>query len=175
MENTRNYRLHFVNYKKSGDHVQYIVRLSCSEDTTINSEFLERYSSLKDLHDVLKKEANSINFPKFPPKKFFGNTDEKFLNQRQLGLQHYFNTIMGSRDFSHLPSLKAWIDSIIKKLTKDGKADQSHRRTIDSNMDRNERVQSPIQKLNRTDSNSERKVSTQPSFVKNSGMLYNKY
>jgi hypothetical protein len=117
MEKSKNYRLKFVKYIKR-EHVDYIIRLICLEDDKINVEFLERYSAFKDLHEVFKKEANSINFPKFPPKKFFGNTDEKFLNQRQTALEHYFNTILGSKEFSSLPSLRRWIDTLILKYNK---------------------------------------------------------
>jgi hypothetical protein len=81
MERYNNNRLYFINYKKKGDHVEYIMRLNCIEDSKLFAEFAERYSTLKDLHDVIKKEASSINFPKSP--QFFGNTDEKFLNKRQ--------------------------------------------------------------------------------------------
>jgi hypothetical protein len=115
MERHKNYRLYFINYKKRGDHVEYIMRLNCIEDSKLFAEFAERYSTLKDLHDVMKKEASSINFPKFPPKKFFGNTDEKFLNKRQTDLQHYFNAILGSKEFSQLPGLKAWILRVLEK------------------------------------------------------------
>jgi DNA-binding Lrp family transcriptional regulator len=118
MENkTKNYRLKFVKYFKR-EHVEYVIRLICIEDDKINVEFLERYSTLKDLHEILRKEANSINFPKFPPKKYFGNTDEKFLNQRQTALEHYFNTILGSKEFSTVYSLKKWIESLIIKYNK---------------------------------------------------------
>jgi hypothetical protein len=114
MESSKNYRLYFINYKKKGDHVQYLVRLNCLEDSSLNVEFFERYSSLKDLHEEMRNETNSVNFPKYPPKKFF-NMDGKFLNQRQTALQHYFNTILGSKEFSQLPSLKEWVSGLIRK------------------------------------------------------------
>jgi hypothetical protein len=117
MEKSKNYRLKFVKYIKR-EHVDYLIRLICLEDDKINVEFSERYSAFKDLHEVFKKEANSLNYPKFPPKKYFGNTDEKFLNQRQTALEHYFNAILGSKEFSSLPSLKRWIDALILKYNK---------------------------------------------------------
>lgn len=114
MEKAKNYRLKFIKYLIK-DHVDYQIKLICMEDGFLNVEFMDRYSSLKELHETFKKEANSINYPKFPGKKYFGNTDEKFLNQRQTALEHYFNTILGSREFSSLPSLKKWIDGLIRK------------------------------------------------------------
>ena len=114
MEKPKNYRLKFVKYIKR-DHVDYLIRLIFLEDDKINVEFLERYSVFKDLHESFKKEANSINFPKFPPKKIWWNTEEKFLNQRQTALEHYFNTILGSKEFNNLPSIKKWIEGLVSK------------------------------------------------------------
>jgi len=114
MEKPKNYRLKFVKYIKK-DHVDYLIRLICLEDDKINFEFLERYSVFKDLHESFKKEANSINYPKFPPKKIWWNTEEKFLNQRQTALEHYFNTILGSKEFNNLSSIKMWIEGLISK------------------------------------------------------------
>ncbi len=117
MEKPKNYRLKFVKYIKR-DHVDYLIRLICLEDDKINLEFLERYSVFKDLHESFRKEANSINFPKFPPKKIWWNTEEKFLNQRQTALEHYFNTILGSKEFNNLPSIKKWIEGLITKYNR---------------------------------------------------------
>ena len=121
METYKHYRIGFKNYEIFSGHVEYIVTLICETDDSINVEFKDRYSSLKDLHEALKKEANSINFPKFPPKKLFGNLDEKFLNERKIKLQHYFNTILGSKDFSQLKSLNKWIEGLIKNHNKSNK------------------------------------------------------
>jgi hypothetical protein len=118
MESNKHYRIIFKNFEITGGHVEYVINLICEKDSSINVEFKERYSNLKDLHETLKKEANSINFPKFPPKKLFGNLDEKFLNERKIKLQHYFNTILGSRDFSQLSSLNRWIEGLIKNHNK---------------------------------------------------------
>lgn len=121
MESNKHYRIIFKNFEILSGHVEYIINLICEKDSSINVEFKERYSNLKDLHESLKKEANSINFPKFPPKKLFGNLDEKFLNERKIKLQHYFNTILGSKDFSQLKTLNKWIETLIKKYNKTNK------------------------------------------------------
>ena len=65
-----------------------------------------RYSELLLLHNAMSKEAK---LPNFPPKKFFGNTDEIFLNQRQLSLNHYYEIITSSHIYSNLTSFKRWI------------------------------------------------------------------
>jgi hypothetical protein len=165
MEKNKNYRLKFVKYVK-GDYVQYLIRLMTIEDNSLGVEFYERFSTLKDLHEVIKKEANSINFPKFPPKKFFGSTDEKFLNQRMTALEHYFNTILGSREFSNLPSLRKWVEGTFKKHYKGINQEQGKVNPILSE----KTEKSVINKVSRSDSNSgfNPNVNGQ-SFVKNSG------
>lgn len=164
MEN-KNYRMKFVKYTK-GDYVQYLVRLICIEDSNINVEFFERFSTMKDLNEVFKKEANSINFPKFPPKKFFGSTDEKFLNQRMTQLEHYFNTILGSKEFAFLPSLRKWVDGLIKKYNKASNQDMS-KSILGSNTNVAKDSDKTSPRVNRTDSNSGNQP--QQSFVKNYG------
>ena len=118
MEKTKVFRIQFLKFVKNQDHVDYHIRLISPEDNSINVEFFERYSALYDFNEVFKKQANSINFPKFPSKKWIGNTDEKFLNKRLIDLQYYFNAIFGSKEFSQLPSLKKWVDELIKKYNK---------------------------------------------------------
>lgn len=114
---SKGYRLFIVNHAKQGDHVEYLIRLSNMEDISI--EFLERYSSLMNLHENLKRETSSQSFPRFPPKKFFGSTDERFINQRQTELNAYFEGIFSSKELSQLPSMKKWIDDALKKYKKD--------------------------------------------------------
>jgi len=73
----------------------------------------ERYSELLNLHNAMSKEAK---LPNFPPKKYFGNTDEKFLNQRQLNLNEYYDIITSSHIYSNLPSFRNWIFSKFKNI-----------------------------------------------------------
>jgi hypothetical protein len=165
MEKSKNYRLKFVKYVK-GEFVQYLIRLVCIEDTSINLEFLERYSTLKDLHESFKKEANSINFPKFPPKKFFGSTDEKFLNQRMTALEHYFGTLLGSKEFSNLATLKKWIESIIKKFNKNSTGELTKSSSKDEKIDKNQ------SKVLRSDSNTpSNQTPTHTTTLKSGGKL----
>lgn len=44
---------------------------------------------MRDLHKHLKLDYPN-NLPQFPPKKFFGNLKEKFINQREKALENYF-------------------------------------------------------------------------------------
>ena len=107
------YNLIIINHKINNNHAEYLLRLLNNNEIIV--EFYERYSVLKTLHDNLKKESASNNFPKFPPKKFFSNTEEKFLNQRQTELNTYFELIFNNKDFVNLPSLKKFINNSIDK------------------------------------------------------------
>lgn len=109
------YKISVTSHNKSEDHVEYTIAVThLSEGTTYT--FSERYSNLKVLNDLMKKEATSAgNFPKFPPKKFFGSTDEKFLNQRQQELNTYFEEISNNPEYSNLPSLKKFLEENLKK------------------------------------------------------------
>lgn len=115
---TKQYKIIFKKFEVINGHVEYTINLSCENDLTINFDFKDRYSKLKDLHDSFKKEADSMNFPKFPPKKLWGNLEEKFLSQRRIQLQHYFNTILGSKDFYNLKSLNNWINELMSTYHK---------------------------------------------------------
>jgi hypothetical protein len=121
MEESRHFKMIFKRYEINNGVVNYLINLSCENDSSINFDFKDRYSRLKELHDAFRKEADSLNFPKFPPKKMFGNLEEKFLSERKIKLQHYFNTILGSKDFSKLKTLKIWIDELIVNFNKTNK------------------------------------------------------
>jgi len=166
MEKTKNYRLKFIKYVK-GEHVEYKIKLICMEDSKINVEFSDRYSNLKYLHETFKKEANSINFPKFPPKKYFGNTDEKFLNQRQTALEHYFNTILGSKEFSNIVSLRKWVESLIKKYDKNGSQEKDI--SQDNSIDKND-VKDETKKILHSNQSDDRK--NKQSFSQNNGNYF---
>lgn len=142
---SKHYKIIFKKFE-IGKHVEYTINLSCENDPSINIDFKDRYSNLKDLHEGFKKEANSLNFPKFPPKKLWGNTEEKFLAERKIKLQHYFNTILGSKDFMQLKTLNRWINDLINtysakknknksddKLINIGNNNQNLTKSIDNN------------------------------------------
>lgn len=45
------------------------------------------------MRDIAKQLSDEFpdKLPEFPPKKWFGNTDEKFINQREKALENFFN------------------------------------------------------------------------------------
>lgn len=101
------YKLSVVYYMKKNNHIEYLLRVTESKSNKAY-DFFERYSNLEKLHQILRKEANSDTFPKFPPKKFFGDKNEKFLKQRQEELNLYFNMVTS---LFNLPSLKVFIEN----------------------------------------------------------------
>jgi hypothetical protein len=113
MEKIIKYNLVIVNHFKGKDYVEYIIQLIETNNPNNVIEFRERYSSLLNLHNSLEKEANSKNFPKFPPKKYFGNLNEDFIIKRQKDLNVYFKTIFENQNFFNLKSLQNWIKNII--------------------------------------------------------------
>jgi len=113
MESNDDYKIIIINHKINNNHGEYLLRLLNHDKIVV--EFYERYSNLKNLHDNLRKESMSNSFPKFPPKKFFSNTEEKFLNQRQTELNSYFELVFKNKDYANLPSLKKFINVSINK------------------------------------------------------------
>ena len=57
----------------------------------------------------MKKSTNNNAFPKFPPRKFFGTEDEKFINKRQEDINNYFEIISNNPQFISLPPLIKFI------------------------------------------------------------------
>ena len=66
----------------------------------------------------MKKSTNKATFPKFPPKKFFGGDDEKFLAKRQQELNVFFELISKDEEFSSLPPLIKFIKEKSQKKEK---------------------------------------------------------
>ena len=100
------YNIKIVGHSKKNDHIEYIINV---ENNGINFAFTERYSDLRNLSELMKKSTNKATFPKFPPKKFFGGDDEKFLAKRQQELNTFFELISKDEEFSTLPPLIKFI------------------------------------------------------------------
>ncbi len=101
-----------VNHSKVDGHVGYFLEIETGPNMSFTIS--KRYSELKTLNDLLRKETNNNSFPKFPPKKFFGFASEEFINRRQQELNVYFGSICKSQEFSKLPSFVKFIDDCIK-------------------------------------------------------------
>ena len=104
--NKEGYYIKVVGHSKKDDHIEYIINV---EKNGINFTFTERYSDLRNLSESMRKFTNKATFPKFPPKKFFGGDDEKFLAKRQQELNTFFELISKDEEFSTLPPLIKFI------------------------------------------------------------------
>lgn len=111
MESER-YKIKVIGHKKKDGHIHYILN---AEKNGQHYSFLERYSNLRGLNDLMKKYTNKPTFPKFPPKKFFGSEDEKFIIRRQQEINIYFENICNDPDFVTLPPFIKFIEEKISK------------------------------------------------------------
>jgi hypothetical protein len=100
------YNIKVIGHSKKDGHTIYVISI---EKNGINFTFTERYSELRNLSESMKKFVNKSTFPKFPPKKFFGGDDEKFLTKRQQELNTFFELISKDTEFSSLPPLIKFI------------------------------------------------------------------
>lgn len=101
------YIIKVVGHVKKEGHMHYIIDV---EKNGQNFSFTERYSGLRGLNESLRKSTNKLTFPKFPPKKFFGSEDEKFIVKRQQEINIYFDIICKDPDFISLPPLIKFIE-----------------------------------------------------------------
>ena len=102
------YKIKIIGNVKKESHTQYILFIEMDSSTF---SFSKRYSILKKLAEIMKIESNNNNsFPKFPPKKFFGTEDSKFITKRQNELNIFFENISNSPIFSKLPSFIKFIE-----------------------------------------------------------------
>lgn len=111
--------IHFLNYFfQNDDVVFYKIQLFSNEYPNLIIEFSERYSYLAEQNKVFREESKSKNFPSFPPTKYFGNTDEKFLSKRKASLNTYFSSIFSDKEHSQLKTVKKWVYDLFIKYYK---------------------------------------------------------
>lgn len=101
------YIIKVIDHIKKEGHMHYIINV---EKNGQNFSFTERYSGLRGLNEALRKSTNKLTFPKFPPKKFFGSEEEKFIIKRQQEINTYFELICKDPDFATLPPLMKFIE-----------------------------------------------------------------
>lgn len=55
----------------------------------------DRYKNMRSFYETVNSSAtNPRNVPNFPPKKWLGNTQPEFINQRSGELENFFNTLL---------------------------------------------------------------------------------
>lgn len=107
------YKIKITGNIKLESHTEYY--LTIESGSTIFT-VKERYSNLKKLANSMKIEAkNNALFPKFPPKKFFGAEDSKFIKKRQTEISAFFENINNNPDFLKLPSFIKFVKEKKKK------------------------------------------------------------
>lgn len=111
------YKFSVKSHNKGSDgHIDYAINIE--EVSTGNLyTILKRYSDLKVLHDLLRKETSNSSFPKFPPKKIFGSREEEFILKRQQDLNAFFTGLGESAEFCNLPSLLKFVEESKKNAT----------------------------------------------------------
>lgn len=111
---TKKYKVNIIKHNRFEGHVYYVLSVE-NPSTGLNITFKERYSNLRNVYEIMKKEAANKNFPPFPPKKFFGYEDEKFVSNRQEELNKFFEKINSNESFSNLSSYIKFLEENIKK------------------------------------------------------------
>ena len=109
---SKKYKIKVTNNAKIDGHFTYTLEIEFGKHTMST---LKRYSELKTLNDLLRKETTNNNFPVFPPKKFFGFRTQEFINKRQQDLNNYFQIIGNSPEFSNLPSYIKFVEDELQK------------------------------------------------------------
>ena len=107
------YNIKIIGHSKLDGHIEYIISV---EKNGENFTFTERYSGLRNLSENMRKFTNKPTFPKYPPKKFFGGEDEKFLTKRQQELNTFFDLVSKDAEFCSLPPLIKFIKEKCEKL-----------------------------------------------------------
>ena len=122
---SKKYKVNVINHERNEGHVLYILSV---EDllTGLKINISERYSNLRNLYEIMKKESCNKNFPSFPPKKFFGKEDEKFIKTREKDLNEFFEKINNNEIFSKLSSFNKYIEDNFAKNPKIEKITTKH-------------------------------------------------
>ena len=107
------YKVQVENHVKVENHVEYLISIV---GVPSNSKILfsEKYTNLRNLYDLMKKESKTKNFPPFAPNKLFGYEEENFVIQRTKDLNKFFEEINNNENYSNLPSLKKFILTNLK-------------------------------------------------------------
>ncbi|XP_038662945.1 kinesin-like protein KIF16B isoform X2 [Scyliorhinus canicula] len=73
------------------EHYEYEVKVTIMEDTWT---VFRRYSRFRELHKIMKVKFPEIGGLEFPPKKLFGNRDERVIAERRSHLERYLRNFL---------------------------------------------------------------------------------
>eukprot|EP00357_Protocruzia_adherens_P035190 CAMPEP_0115003612 /NCGR_PEP_ID=MMETSP0216-20121206/18716_1 /TAXON_ID=223996 /ORGANISM="Protocruzia adherens, Strain Boccale" /LENGTH=128 /DNA_ID=CAMNT_0002369453 /DNA_START=38 /DNA_END=424 /DNA_ORIENTATION=- len=101
------YKFRFTGTEKS-DHTKYIVEIT---DVKANKTWKkkDRYSKMRLMHTNLGREIKTKSAPEFPPKKWFGNMEDKFVVKREQLLQNYYGAVGGIPELVKTKVFQEWI------------------------------------------------------------------
>uniref|UniRef100_A0A8C5C8F0 PX domain-containing protein n=1 Tax=Gadus morhua TaxID=8049 RepID=A0A8C5C8F0_GADMO len=68
------------------EHYEYEVKISVGDETWT---VFRRYSRFREMHRSLRMKYPELSALEFPPKKLFGNRDERMINERRGHLEAY--------------------------------------------------------------------------------------
>lgn len=123
----KTYKVKFVKYESIGGHVEYTVKIVTSEgDETFHIR--DRYSSMRDYWKAMYNDYGPSAPSTFPPKKWFGNTESKFVRHRMEELEHFFNTLLEDPDLATSPVTQTYFK---KKRIKMKEASEKKHKTIE--------------------------------------------
>lgn len=108
-----NISIQFKSYQQTSDYITYEIEVKNDSETWT---FNRRYSNLRQFYFQLPPILLI-----FPPKKFFGNKNPKFLTQRQKDLESFFHNLLKIPNILDFPSVKSFLspsDKIITSQTK---------------------------------------------------------
>ncbi|KAF2365688.1 Phoxous domain [Trinorchestia longiramus] len=89
-------------------HIEYKVEVWKSPEPEVRYSLTYRYSQFAQLNAALR--APNVTLPVLPPKKFFGNTDKSFVNDRKVALQNYMDELTKHPILRHHQALKNFLD-----------------------------------------------------------------
>ena len=109
-----NYVVKVISHIKIDNHIEYVINID-NKISGSNIFFPEKYSNLRHLYDLMKKESKAKKFPSFPPNKLFGYEEENFVKQRAKDLNKFFEEITNNQNYNNLPSFNNFIITNLKK------------------------------------------------------------
>ena len=108
------YDMKVISHIEVENHIEYLVNIS-DTNSDFNIFYPEKFSELRNLYELMKKEAKDKNFPQFPPNKLFGYEEENFVIQRAKDLNKFFQEIIKNPTYRNLTSFNKYITSNLKR------------------------------------------------------------
>ena len=138
--------INILNHIYKGAKIIYTIEIKLNNNQKIIIN--ERYRELLNLHNLMSKEYKEEKLPTFPPKKYFWNTEELFVNQRQIALNNYYKLITSSDKFVNLPSFKKWLKTKFSNINikKKENLDFYMINDINSESDRQDKIEEELKK-----------------------------